>query len=546
MDWATLTTWGLYSDIENSLGADGTSAAFGFFNADQPCIDTTAALGSAGAQFPLNAPQFIGEVPTVAVIDPTGSLFGAYTPTACDGTQYQERNQEDVSFEIRLTSPGDQRLRWNAGLYFLNIEREVGVNTGIDRLNPTSYAGASPIPSLYTADPTNPTEQVVWDEFDTDVYSAFGGIAFDITESFTVDFALRYDREEREVSNKVPFGPGFQTQYINSCVLDFSNSGGAPLNPGQCDPLGTGVPGPIPDKSKNFDEWQPKLSLTWDITDQWTAFGSVGTSFRSGGFNNSGSEATVNTFINALPSIVDGTFTPVGIKDEYRKETATAAEIGFKSTLFDNAVRFEGAAYYTEVDDMQFFEFIVGPFGLLRVVENIDEVEIKGVELGVTWDATDWLDLFVGGNWIDTEIKENAVRPDTVGNESPYTPEYTANLGAYLSFPVTQKIGFFTNLDVSTIGETWFHAVQDQQRPIGFELLIPGVAGQYDVARRDSYTLANLRVGFESEAWTVAVFATNLTDEDWLEEVIPAPEFGGSFIHAATERRMGADFTWRF
>jgi iron complex outermembrane receptor protein len=46
---------------------------------------------------------------------PEQSVLGAYTPTTCDGTQYQERNQEDYSFEIRLASKDDQRLRWSLG-----------------------------------------------------------------------------------------------------------------------------------------------------------------------------------------------------------------------------------------------------------------------------------------------------------------------------------------------------------------------------------------------------------------------------------------------
>ena len=32
--WGTVTGWGLYSNIENDLISDGTSAAFGFFNSD--------------------------------------------------------------------------------------------------------------------------------------------------------------------------------------------------------------------------------------------------------------------------------------------------------------------------------------------------------------------------------------------------------------------------------------------------------------------------------------------------------------------------------
>jgi iron complex outermembrane receptor protein len=334
-------------------------------------------------------------------------------------------------------------------------------------------------------------------------------------------------------------------------------------------------------KSRNFDEFQPKLSFSWDAIESTTLFGSWGVGFRSGGFNNTGSEDTVNTFINdrlyngvgdatslcnpnGIPNdpalrqniydsaedCINSSRSRVGITDDYDEETSSAFEVGFKSELFDNVLRLEGAAYYTEVDDMQFFEFVVGPFGLLRVVENVDEVHVKGIELAATWAATNWLDMYIGGNLIDTEIKKNEARPDTVGNDSPYTPDYNANLGAYLTIPVGANLNFFTNLDVAAIGDTWFHVVQDQERPIGFEVDFgvggPFTPGEYSVTERDSYILTNMRTGIESENWTAAIWVNNLTDEEFLEEVIPAPEFGGSFDHPGSERRFGADVTLRF
>jgi iron complex outermembrane receptor protein len=202
---------------------------------------------------------------------------------------------------------------------------------------------------------------------------------------------------------------------------------------------------------------------------------------------------------------------------------------------------------------MQFFEFVVGPFGLLRVVENIDEVELQGVEGALTWSATSWLDLFAGGTWIDGEIKKSRVRPDTVGNESPATPDYTANASVYFHFPVSSKMQFITNLNYSLVGQTWFHVVQDQTRPTVFNNLIenriafPDAAiGDYKKTRRDAYGLLHLRLGVETERWTAALWANNLTDKNYVEEVILAPEFGGSFIHPGTLRRIGADMTWRF
>ena len=38
----------------------------------------------------------------------------------------------------------------------------------------------------------------------------------------------------------------------------------------------------------------------------------------------------------------------------------------------------------------------------------------------------------------------------------------------------------------------------------------------------------------------------NAFDEQYLQEVIPAPEFGGSFIHPGTERRVGVEATLKF
>ena len=68
----------------------------------------------------------------------------------------------------------------------------------------------------------------------------------------------------------------------------------------------------------------------------------------------------------------------------------------------------------------------------------------------------------------------------------------------------------------------------------------------YRLAKRDRYDTLDLRLGLQAERWSVTGFVRNLTDEEYLEEVIPAPEFGGSFIHPATERRLGIELTYQF
>ncbi|TDJ43004.1 MAG: TonB-dependent receptor, partial [Gammaproteobacteria bacterium] len=188
-DWGTVTAWALYSNIENSLSADGTSGAFGFFIPEPTCRQTTADEFAAGTTLP--SPQILAPVPEF-------SVFGPYTPVSCDGTQYQERNQEDYSFEVRVASPDDQQLRWLGGLYYLHIDREVGVNLGID-------LGFGVTESLFVPqNGLNPTEQLLWDDFETDVYAVFGQLEYDISDTVEIAVALRYDREERDASSKVP------------------------------------------------------------------------------------------------------------------------------------------------------------------------------------------------------------------------------------------------------------------------------------------------------------------------------------------------------
>ncbi|MDX2224750.1 MAG: TonB-dependent receptor [Rhodospirillaceae bacterium] len=512
----TLTAWVLYSDIENDLTADGTSGAFGFFNADPFCRTSTAAIFNSG--YTLAPPQilFAGA--------PEAAILGAYTPTGCDGTQYQERFQDDISAEIRFASPGDQDLRWLVGAYALDINRRVGVNTGVDK-------GQGVIQQLFLpANSSNPTEQLVHDKYDSQVLAVFGQLAYDVTPDLEASLALRYDRERRKVKSLVPTTA--RTTYIDF-VADGVFRGGAPLNPALNPAINpTGVIAP---QKRTFDELEPKVALSYDATDDVTLFANWGIGFKSGGFNSQGSAATVNLFINQPLN------TNVRILDSFEEEKSSAFEVGFKSTLMDDRFTLNGAAYYVDMDQQQFFEFIVGPFGLLRVVNNIDDAEIYGAELGMNWQVFDELAVFAGGNVLDSKIKKMLSRPDAVGNKVPYTANYTLNYGAQLTAPVTGEIDLVTRADFNTVGPTWFHVIQCQSRPTLFGFPSNGCNQE-----RDSFTTVDLRVGFETEMWSLTAFAKNLTNSKHLEEVIPAAEFGGAFIHPAARRRIGVEGTLNF
>ena len=530
----TLTAWALYSDVEQSLVADSTSADFARFTfpgatpdsvaASNACFASTAALTG----YPLNSPTFIGQIPVPFIFAPAnGSTFGPYSPTTCDGTQYQIREQNDISGEIRLASNGDGPFNWQVGAYYLHIDREVGVSLGAD-------LGRGVIRELYNAPGSaNPTTQLYNDAFTTDVYALFAAADFDVSDRFNISVAGRYDIEDRSVSSLVP------------AVRDPITGG--PINPGQA--VVNGVVQPIADQSQTFKQFQPKVSLRYEVSDNANLYANWGIGFKSGGFNNQGSAAIVDQAFNQFIG------TDVLINDQYRKEVSSAFEAGIKGDLMGGAVTYDLAGYYTNIEDMQFFEFFVGGFGLLRVVSNIDEVEIYGAEVNLTAEIIDGWTVFGSANVTESEIKENASRPVTVGNKSPYTADYTLNFGTQLDLPMTSSLDFVARADYRITGPTWFHTLQDDTNPTLFSGLLPGSALQlpafigdadYSVSRRDAFGVVDMRIGFETARWSLFAYAENLLDEDYLNEVITAVEFGGSFISPGGRQRLGVEFGVKF
>uniref|UniRef100_UPI0025D31440 TonB-dependent receptor n=1 Tax=Novosphingobium sp. TaxID=1874826 RepID=UPI0025D31440 len=403
----------------------------------------------------------------------------------------------------------------------------VGVSLGADE-------GQGVIKQLYNApNTTNPTSLLLADDFKTNVYAAFGSVDWKPSDQVSVGLALRYDSEHRTSSSLVPTA--------------FDPFTGGPINPGQAF-------GPLVPQAKTFNQLEPKVSLSWHPTSTFNLYADWGIGFKSGGFNNQGSSALINANFN--DGVTPGTINAgVNITDQYRKEKSSAFEVGMKGSLFDDRLTFDLAGYYTRVTDMQFFEFFVGGFGLLRVVSNIDQVDIKGAELNVGLKVIDGWRFFASGNVTDSEIKKNAARPYTVGNKSPYTADYTINLGTEITAPLSDAMKLLVRADYRITGPTWFSTVQCQTRPSLFSgllpissLALPGFVGDanYCKSQREAFGVLNLRAGIQTDNFSIAAFANNMLDRRYLAEVIPAIEFGGSFISPGARRVFGVEASAKF
>ncbi|MDB9952820.1 TonB-dependent receptor [Porticoccaceae bacterium] len=533
-----------YSDLEEYLLSDGTSATFYGYEMTESCLGDRATLNNAPEAFGGADRQdlFGGFFSPFGVLHPTApveiapngpnfsGIYGPYTPTTCDGYQYQERNQSDTSLELRLTSDDDAEISWIAGVYAAEIEREVTVSYGADTGNGFLRQG-------YVG-PTgpNPTDLMFSDQFDTSVMAVFGQLEFDITDDMELAFAARYDREERDVTNQVP----------NETGSDLLSQPTGSINPAFA-----ANPNGIPSRSATFSQFQPKVTWSWSAAEDLNLYASWGVGFRSGGFNSIGSEALIDFWYNnngdgTNPgALVDG---KLSVKDEYDKEVSTSIEFGSKMEFFDNRLRVNASIFSTDVEDNQFFEFYAGPFGLMRVVTTIEDLQIQGFEMDFNAVLTENLSMFGGMGILDSEIKRNNHRPATVGNEAPQAPDRTYNLGAQFETEVSSGINMTARLDWQYVGEMAFHTLQGEATPSIWQVFYPGasITQDFSKAKRDAYDTLNARISFDAENWGVTIWGRNVTDEKYLEEIIPAPEFGGSFVHPSAKDSYGIDFNYRF
>jgi iron complex outermembrane receptor protein len=463
---------------------------------------TTAPLHPAGVLVPLAA----------AALDDFG--------TGQNLTFGQNRFHDAFSQELRYTSPDDRPLRWIAGAYFartdldvmISINNDFGVGfveqrTGpnIGGINPTVtwtqrfLAPLIPIlgfPGASALNPnTNPSALAYnFDSNHNTAYAAFGQINYDLSDTVEVSAALRYDRDERELTIMAPdqFLPVF--------------------------PFPSGRQGDV--REAEFDSVQPKLTLSWRPNDDWTVYGTYAEGFRSGGFNLSGVAVGVATLVGAgVPGL------PQGVNDSYNQEDTEGFEVGFKATLAGGALRWDAAWFDTEVANGFTFVF-VAPF-TAQTTRNIRAADISGLETSLAWLATERLQLDVGLGFLDSEITASdwvgAGGISIIGKEMPQNPESTANLGAMYRGQLGGPREWYARLDYRRLGEVYWE-------PENF-------------VARDPLSLVDLRFGITSpQGWEVVAWVDNATDENWIsEESNP-----NGIVYYGRPRQYGVEMTYRF
>jgi iron complex outermembrane receptor protein len=392
-----------------------------------------------------------------------------------DAAQSQFLDVETFSQEIRFTSSDDDRVRWIAGAYVTTTDRFI--STG----NITDFPGggdeAFPVyrqPRDFATYPTSFSISFLADGQDNMAWAVFGEVATDLGERTELSVALRYDEDTRENTTLTP------DAFL--AALPSASEGEV--------------------REETWDEWQPRVTLRYEPSDNLTLFGSYGRGFRSGGFNQSG---------------VGDAGVP-GVNDLFDAEVADTLEFGLKSQLADR-VNLNFSVFDTDDSGAYFFVFLAT--SSTQNLGNLDEVNLQGFEFDVNARLGENFDVYLGYGQTDSEITASQI-PGQVGNKAPLVPEETTNLGFQYRRPFgSSGRTFFFRGDYRRIGDTYWEP------------------DNYTV--RNPVNLLDWRFGVEGETWSLIGWQSNFNDVQYNTEFSP-----GGFVFKGRPRAWGVDYVKEF
>jgi outer membrane receptor protein involved in Fe transport len=449
----------------------------------------------------------------------------------------QDAKWEDYQYELRLSSPVENRLRGSVGVYYYDAERDdlirsvVGpyVLTGtLDNYN--RIIGQTP-GVTGGLDPNFFGDQAIKQK--TTNKAVFGSVDFDLTDQWTLAVEGRYSDDEKKI--------GGGNSQRNSDATDPDTGLLIPLNS-----VGNKV------TTKTFT---PRFTLSWKPTDEFMGYFLASKGNKPADFNDQYYRYDIaidSTQMNCAGGCADGTLQAQqsGL-DLVEEETQWTYEFGVKTSWFDRQLIANLSAFFIDWDNQAIFirEDIqtVSPTTLLptTIRDNAGRTEIVGLELETNLIVNDHLSFVFNYGYNDGEFKEGTDSDlalltggdgDISGNEIPHTAKHSGVLSALATNQINTKLDGFARLDFIYESERWLQAANLNK--IGDRKII------------------NMRLGVETDTWTATGYVTNLTDDDTPLTALNFVAFGNTLSNGATPnlqslspqrgRQIGVEFQYRF
>jgi outer membrane receptor protein involved in Fe transport len=317
-------------------------------------------------------------------------------------------------------------------------------------------------------------------ERQTDSYSAYGMLSYDLTDKLTTAVEMRYVMDRIEVTTNTSIDR--VSQYLLHVPPD------------------AGVFGPIdlPESdSQRTTDLNPRFTADYKFTDELMVYASAAKGTKPGGYG---------TAQMARPQ-----FARMG------PETLWAYELGSKTSWFEQTLLFNTAIFYNDYKDRQVGITVTDPITQFPAagIVNAGKAETKGVEVELQWLASDYLTLGLGYAYTDADWKDfdyDAIRPngatdkdraicqdpngDCSGAEVAGIPENALTLSGNWTQPIGgTDMEWFTSANAAYTDK---RAVYDR----------------VDTAFVDSFWRVDAQIGLQTETWSALLYATNLFDDD--------------------------------
>ena len=376
-----------------------------------------------------------------------------YTPLPLARRTNDEADRQFTQ-EVRIASPenapmqlGDtMTVKWQAGIEYFNEAYEQ------DAVNQLSAFVLSPQISFPVA--MHSPEAAI----DRQGIGLFARGTLTLAQNLDLTAGLRFDRETSD-----------------AVLRTFLEPAVAPPN--------------VVTADQSFSDLSPQFAVGYRFRPEHMAYASVSRGYKAGGYN------------------------PAGIpgSEAYGEEHAWHVEGGVKTTLASRRMTAGAAVFFIDWDDLQLNvpnPFVPGQF----YISNVGAATSSGVEFEFNARPTAVLDVFGSFGFTSASFADgtSANGVEVSGNEIPYTPDYTALVGAQFNQPVTASINGFVRAEAIFTG--------------AFQYEESNMRGQ------DAYSIVNLRVGARHRYLSGEVFLRNAFETLYVPIAIPYQFAQSGFI----------------
>jgi iron complex outermembrane recepter protein len=365
------------------------------------------------------------------------------------------RNEEEAAQftqEIRLASAANAPLRLSDAV---NFRWQTGVVFFTQRYDQLAVNTISPfVLSPFIMFPVQQTSPEA--ALDDRGAAVFGQGTFVINDRLDLTMGARFDHERKEAALDTFYTPAI-------------------------------APSTHVSAERTFSDVSPQVAVSYRIQPDRMAYVSASRGFKAGGFN---------------PA------SPAGA-DVYDQERAWHVETGLKAGFLGGRLVANTAVFHIAWDGLQLNvpnPFVPGQF----YISNVGRATSRGAEFELTARPRPGVDVFGSFGYTDARFGSGSVSMglDVSDHEIPFTPDYTATVGAQVSHDLTRSLRIYGR------GEAVFHGA--------FAYDDTNAAGQ------DAYSLVNLRAGVRGRLLHVEGWARNAFDTRYVPVAFPYPGFAPS------------------